>query len=300
MRAWLRPKYWPSVVGVGLLRLISLLPLPFIAAIATALGALLYRLHSSRRRVAFINVSRCFPEFTPAQHHALVRAHFRGFMQAALDVGIAWWGSPRRIKRLVRLRGAEHYERALAQGRNIVLLAPHFLGLEIGGMRVSLERPVVTVFRHPDNELLKVVMHRARGRFGVSLVEHNKPFTVLVKQVKAGRPLYYLPDQDAGARNSVFAPFFGIPTATFAVLGRLAQMTDAVVIPCWTRQLPYGRGYEVNFEAPLADFPSGDAMQDTTRMNAAIERAVRAAPAQYFWLHKRFKTRPAGEPNFYG
>ena len=169
----------------------------------------------------------------------------------------------------------------------------------MGGMRLSIERPMVTVFRHPVNELLSVVMERTRSRFQMSLVEHIKPLTALVKQVKKGVPLYYLPDQDAGPRRSVFAPFFGIPAATFVVLPRLAQMTGAVVIPCVTRQLSWGRGYEITFYPPLENYPSSDAVADTTRMNQVIENAVREMPAQYFWLHKRFKTRPAGEKNFY-
>jgi KDO2-lipid IV(A) lauroyltransferase len=117
--------------------------------------------------------------------------------------------------------------------------------------------------------------------------------------VRNGLPLYYLPDQDAGRRNSVFAPFFGIPAATFAVLPRLADMTNAVVLACWTRQLPHGRGYEVSFRPPIENIFSGDALADTTRMNREIEECVKEAPAQYFWLHKRFKTQPEGQPDFY-
>ena len=166
-------------------------------------------------------------------------------------------------------------------------------------MRLSIERPMVTVFRHPVNELLSVIMERARSRFQMSLVEHIKPLTALVRQVKKGVPLYYLPDQDAGPRRSVFAPFFGIPAATFVVLPRLAEMTGAVVIPCVTRQLSWGRGYEITFYPPLENYPSADAVADTTRMNQVIENAVREMPEQYFWLHKRFKTRPQGEKNFY-
>ena len=293
------PRYWPSWIGVGFLRLFSCLPLPLIAAIGAVLGELLYRVHPGRRHVARVNIARCFPELDQPEHERLVRAHYRGFGQAALDIGIGWWSSPKRLARVVRFRGREHYDRALAEGRNVILLAPHFLGLEIGGMRLSLERPIVTVFRHPDSALIRETMYRARRRFGMLLVEHNRPLTALIKQVKTGKPLYYLPDQDAGARNSVFVPFFGIQTATFAVLGRLAALTDAVVIPCWTRQLARGGGYEMIFETPLEGFPSGDAHADTLRMNAAIEHAVRQAPAQYFWLHKRFKTRPPGEPKFY-
>lgn len=294
-----RVRYWPTWVGLALLRGLGLLPLPVLAALGRGLGLALYALHASRRRVVHVNIARCFPELSRRTHARLARAHFQAFGQALVDIAVAWWASRARLSRLVRFSGREHYDRTLAAGRPVILLAPHFVGLEIGGICLSMERPMVAMFRHPANELLRGIMQRARGRFGLRLVEHKRPLTALVRQVRTGVPLYYLPDQDAGRRNAVFAPFFGIPTATFAVLGRLARLADAVVIPCITRQLPRGRGYEIAFGAPLADFPSGDAQADTERMNRAIEQAVRAIPEQYFWVHKRFKTRPRGEAPFY-
>ena len=293
------PRYWPTWLGLGFMRLVSWLPLPLIAVFGGGLGMLLYALHAGRRHIVRVNVSRCFPELSPRQQARIARRHFRAFGQTLLDIGISWWASEARIKRLTRFHGRAHYDRALRENKNIILLAPHFLGLEYGGIRLSIERPMVTVFRHPVNELLSVIMERARSRFQLRLVEHVKPLTTLVKQTKTGTPLYYLPDQDAGRRNSVFAPFFGIPAATFVVLPRIAEMTNAVVIPCVTRQLSRGRGYEISFYPPLENFPSGDAVADTTRMNREIEAAVREMPEQYFWLHKRFKTRPKGEPRFY-
>lgn len=281
------------------MRAVSWLPLPLIAVLGGGLGMLLYVLHSPRRHVVHVNIRSCFPELAARKQARLARQHFRAFGQTLLDIGIAWWASERRLRRLTRFRGRRHFDRALRENKNIILLAPHFLGLDIGGIRVSADHPVASVFRHPDNELIARAMHRARARFGAHLVEHNKPFTALVKQTKKGVPLYYLPDQDAGPRQSVFAPFFGVPAATFAVLPRLARMTDAVVIPCVTRQLSWGRGYEITFRPALENFPSGDALVDATRMNREIEKAVREMPAQYFWLHKRFKTRPAGEKNLY-
>jgi KDO2-lipid IV(A) lauroyltransferase len=296
---FLHPRWWLTWIGLGFMRLVSWLPLPLIAVFGGALGMLLYLLHSERRHIVNVNVQRCFPELSAPEQTRIARKHFRAFGQTLLDIGISWWASEARIKRLTRFRGREHYDQALRENKNIILLAPHFLGLEIGGMRLSIERPMVTVFRHPVNELLSMVMERTRSRFKLNLVEHIKPLTALVKQTKKGVPLYYLPDQDAGRRNSVFAPFFGIPAATFIVLPRLAEMTGAVVIPCITRQLPWGRGYEIEFRPALKDFPSGDAVADATRMNQEIQIAVREMPEQYFWLHKRFKTRPEGEAAFY-
>jgi Kdo2-lipid IVA lauroyltransferase/acyltransferase len=293
------PRYWPTWIGLGVLRVLSWLPLPLAAAIGAGLGMVLYCFHGPRRRVVRINIERCFPQLPRAQQRRIVRRHFRAFGQSVMNIPVAWWASPRRLRRVVRLRGRRRVDEALVAGRNVILLAPHFLGLEIGGVRLSLDSALVSVFRHPDNKLVRAVMRRARSRFGLRLIEHNRLFTSLVRAVKAGAPLYYLPDQDAGNRHSVFAPFFGIPAATFTALARLARLTDALVIPCITYQRPWGRGYEMVFHAALADFPSGDALADTARMNAEIERAVRVHPEQYFWLHKRFKTRPPGEPKFY-
>ena len=297
---FLHPRYWPTWIGLAFMRALSWLPLPLIAVAGGVLGSLLYTLHAKRRHIVRVNIQRCFPQLSARQQQRIVRKHFRAFGQTLLDIGITWWASAARIKRLTRFRGREHYEKALHENKNIILLAPHFLGLEYGGIRLSIERPMVTVFRHPVNKLLSVVMERVRSRFQLRLVEHVKPLTALVKLTKKGVPLYYLPDQDAGRRQSVFAPFFGIPAATFVVLPRLAEMTDAVVIPCVTRQLSRGRGYEITFYPALKNFPSGDAVADTTRMNKEIEEAVREMPEQYFWLHKRFKTRPIkGEKDFY-
>lgn len=293
------PRYWPTWIGLGFMRAVSWLPLPAIALFGRALGMLLYALHASRRHVVHVNIRLCFPELSPRAQVRLARKHFRAFGQTLLDIGVTWWASESRLKRLTRFRGREHYDRALREKKSVILLVPHFVGLETGGMRLSIDRPMVTLFRHPVNKLVSAVMGRARARFQMRLVEHNKPLTAVVRQVKAGNPLYYLPDQDAGRRQSVFTPFFGIPAATFVVLPRLAEMTDAVVIPCVTRQLSWGRGYEIIFRPPLENFPSGDALADTTRMNREIEAVVREIPEQYFWLHKRFKTRPEGEPRLY-
>lgn len=296
---FIHPRYWLAWIGLGALRTLSWLPLPLVSIIGAGFGMALYVLHGPRRRVVRINIERCFPSLSGREQERIVRRHFRAFGRSLIDTPIAWWASPRRLRRLVRLHGRQHLERIVEVGGNVILLAPHFLGLEIGGMRLSLDYPLVSVFRHPDNKLVRAVMQNARIRFGARLVEHNRPFTSLVRAVKSGTPLYYLPDQDAGRRHSVFAPFFGIPAATFTALARLARMTNASVIPCITYRRSWGRGYEVVFLPPLANFPTGDPLADTTRMNAEIERAVAVHPEQYFWLHKRFKTRPLGEPKFY-
>jgi KDO2-lipid IV(A) lauroyltransferase len=293
------PRYWPSALGFALLRMLSWFPLPVLSLLGYGAGMLFYVLHAPRRRIVRANIQRCFPELSPSEQGRLVRRHFRCFGQTVFDLPVAWWGSRRRLVRLVRLRDVHHLANARAAGRNVILLVPHFVGLEMGGIRLSIDTPVLDVFRHPKNKVLRWIMERRRTRFGAVIVEHNKPMTTLVRTLKGGTPFYYLPDQNAPRRQAVFAPFFGVSAATFPTLSRLARMADAVVIPCSTYQRSWGRGYEIVFSAPLDNFPSDDVLADVTRMNAQVERAVRLHPEQYFWVHRRFKTRPKGEPKLY-
>lgn len=295
----LHPRHWPTWIGLGVMRLISLLPLPMLAAGGVVIGELLYYLVPSRRHVVAVNIALCFPEQSAREQQRMAKHHFHVFGQTLLDIGVAWWGRPARIRRVVHIRGREHVEALIAEGRSVILMAPHFLGLEIGGIRMSLEGSGCAVFRPVDNRVLNAVMEKARTRFGLTLISHRAPLTTLVRMMRDGLPLFYLPDQDPHRRSRAFVPFFGVPAATFTSLSRLAAITDAKVIPCLCRQLPRGHGYEVLLRPPLANFPSSDPVEDATRMNREIEREVRESPAQYFWMHKRFKTRPPGEPKIY-
>jgi Kdo2-lipid IVA lauroyltransferase/acyltransferase len=297
--SFLAPRYWLTWLGLAIAWLVGRLPMRVTWLIGSALGELLCALYGSRRRIAYTNISRCFPELAAREHDRLVRAHFRALGQAVLDSSIAWWGSPARLRRLVRWHGREHYERAVADGCHVIVLVPHWIGIEITGLRLSMEIPIVDVYRRPVNDLLALVIERNRTRFKGRLIEHIRGLVPVIKQLNAGYPLLYVPDQDPGLRSSSFVPFFGIQAATFNVLGRITTMTNSVVIPCIFRQLPRGAGYEIIFKPPLVRFPTGDVVADTTRMNQVIEQCVREVPEQYFWVHKRFKTRPEGEGKFY-
>jgi KDO2-lipid IV(A) lauroyltransferase len=296
---WWHPRYWPSWLGLGVLAVAALLPLPLVWWLGSALGQLLYYLHAPRRRIARRNIAACFPALDAGAQRRMVRGHFRALGAASLTPGIGWWASAARLRRLTRYRNRDCLDKLLAAKRPVILLAPHFVGLEMGGMRLSQEYPVVSMYKRAKNALFDRYMRRGRERYGVVMVERNAELRPMIRLLRAGRLFYYLPDQDPGRRGSVFAPFFGIPTATVTALSRIARLADAVVIPCFTKQLPYGRGYEVIFHPPLDDFPSGDELLDATRMNQAIEAGVREMPEQYFWVHKRFKTRPENAPAFY-
>jgi len=298
-RALLAPRYWPTWLGLGCLRLLSLLPLPVLWILATVPGYLLFWAITGRRRVVLRNLETCFPDWGPQKRRQVARRHFHYAVFMLLIEGYVWWASPQRLQKISRFHNRQFYDQALAEGHNIILLAPHFLGMEIGGLLLSQEHLMSSMYQYSKNLLLDSVVRRGRSRFGGQLIERKASLNMLIRSLRSGKPFYYLPDQDAGRRKGVFAPFFGIPASTYPLLGKFARLGKATVIPCYTRLLAYGKGFEVVFLPPLQDYPTGDELHDTTSMNAVIEQMAAAEPEQYFWLHKRFKTRPPDEPTFY-
>lgn len=275
------------------------MPFPVLWALGQALGVLGYLIAGTRRRVARRNLKLCFPGLDEGARERLLIAHFAWLGVAALTQGVVWTASRRRLARLVRIRGREHLDRCLARGQPVILLVPHFVGLELGGAAFSaLVHPGAYMYQRLRNPVFDRRVRRARQRFGSLAVERKEDLRPVIRALKAGIPLFYLPDQDAG-RRGVFVPFCGVLASTVPMLGRFAALTQAAVIPTLARFLPWGRGLELIFLPALADFPSGDMEYDATRMNQAIEDALSEMPAQYFWVHRRFKTRPAGEGSIY-
>lgn len=278
--------------------ILHFLPLRLLAPIGKGMGMLLYALGRERRRVARTNLRLCFPEMAEPERTRMVRAHFRAFGQSLLDRGILWWSSEARLRRLVRIEGLEHY--AALKGRPCVWLAPHFVGLDMGGVRLTADHALVSMYsRQKSQEIDKLLLH-ARTRFNPSImVSRQEGLKPVIKALKQGMPFYYLPDMDFGARDAAFVPFFGVAAATVTALPRLARITGAAVMPAVTRQLPGGKGYVIRLYPAWENFPGDDDQADTARMNQFIEARVREIPEQYFWLHKRFKTRPPGEARLY-
>ncbi|RLJ68495.1 lysophospholipid acyltransferase family protein [Sulfurisoma sediminicola] len=285
-------------IALALVWLLHWLPLPLLAAVGRGFGRLLFALGRERRRVTLTNLRLCFPQMTEAERLALTRRHFEAFGRSVLERGILWWSGKERIQRLVRIEGIEHW-RAVAD-RPVIWLAPHFVGLDMGGVRLTTEFPLVSMYSRQKNPLVDALLLHSRTRFGNSpMASRQDGLKPVVREMRKGRPFYYLPDMDFGARDAVFVPFFGVPTATVTAMSRLANITGAAVVPCVTRQLPGGAGYVATFHPAWQDFPSGDVEADTRRMNAFIESEIVKMPEQYYWLHKRFKTRPPGEKGVY-
>lgn len=287
-----------SVVRFALLlmRAVSRLPYPVVRRLGEFAGSLAWVLAVPRRRVARVNLRLCFPHWSEAQRRAVARGHFRYFMRSFFDRFIFWYGAPERIRRLCRLEGIEHFEPH--RGRPVIVLAPHFVGLDAGGIRLSLEAQCASMYAAQKSRALTEAMTRGRMRFnGGRLLLRTEGLRPAVKALREGLPFYFLPDMDLGARDAVFVPFFGVPAATVTSVARLARITGAVVVPLVTTMAD--DGYVARFYPAWQDFPGDDLAAATRRMNAFIEERVLEMPAQYLWSHKRFKTRPPGEAKPY-
>jgi KDO2-lipid IV(A) lauroyltransferase len=238
----------------------------------------------------------CFPEKTEAEREVLARKHFVVFSRAVLDRTLGWWASKERIERIVRISGAENLTDT--EGKPVILLSPHFVGLDAGASRISMCVVGCSVYSNQKNPVLNKLLYDGRKRFNDTLLlSRQDGMRRIVKALKDGYPFYYLPDMDFGPRDSIFVPFFGIQTATIPAVSRLVRMTGAKVVACITRQVP--DGYEVEVMPAWENFPGESVEADTAYVNRFIESQVLRMPEQYFWLHKRFKTRPAGEQRFY-
>ena len=283
-------------IALSLMWLLHWLPLPILALLGRAFGCLIYFFGRARRHVALTNLRLCFPQMPERQRRALACRHFEAFGRSFLERGLLWWASAQRIRSIVRIEGREHLE--AVKGKPVILLVPHFVGLDMGWTRLTLELGMVSIYANQSNLLFNSALLEGRMRFGESLLLSRQEGTrKAIRAMKAGRPFYYLPDMDYGQRDTIFVPFFGFPAATITGLSRLARMADAVVVPVVTRM--EGSGYVVAIGAAWADYPGASIEADTRRMNAFIEAEILKIPEQYFWLHKRFKTRPAGEIGVY-
>ena len=295
------PRQWASYLftrsGIFFMRLLAMLPLVVVRAMGKLLGWALYVLVASRRRVVTINLSLCFPERSVLEIRDLTRQTFVYFAQAWLDRSWVWHAPRSWILRRVTFTGAT-YE--LAGTEPTVVFVPHFVGMDAawGGVTLRIPRHSITIYTDQSNKLIDRWILRGRRRWGnfqlFGRIEGVKP---IVAAVRAGKPLYLLPDMDFGPQESIFVPFFGIPTATVPSLSRFARLGRAKVVTGVVSMTP--TGYEVKISPVWKNFPTDDVATDTALMNKKLEGYIRQQPAQYFWVHKRFKTRPEGAAELY-
>ena len=285
-------------LGVFVLWLIHFLPFRVIVAIGNGTGLLLYLIAAERRQVGTINLKLCFPDKSDEARRKLLRDHFKMFGRGLIERSILWWSSAERISGLIRVEGVEHFD--AVKDSPAILLTPHFVGMDAGGQWIAQHTDTVCMYANQKNLYLTELLLKKRARFrNQYLYSRQQGLRPILKGMRAGMPFIYPPDQDQGVKDGAFIPFFGVPAATMTSVPRIAQMTGAKILPSITRLLPGGAGYVLTFYPAWDNYPTGDDIADTRRMNEFIERRVLEMPEQYFWLHKRFKTRPEGEAKLY-
>ena len=291
---------WAARALLALVWLLHWLPLGVQALIGQLLGAVLWRLGRKRREVALRNLELCMPELVPAIRERLAREHFGWLGRSLLERGLLWYASPARLRRLIRVEGDVHF--AERTGRPVMWLVPHFMALDVAGVATQIfqKRKVGSIYQAQSNPVLDAAMRRGRLRFnGGELFSRHDTALPLVRAIKRGYVFFNLPDMDFGPRDAAFVPFFGVPAATLLAPSRMARSLGMTVQPVVAEVLSGGEGYRVRFLEPWSDWPSDDPEADALRMNQWIEAEIRRNPAQYLWVHKRFKTRPPGQRSLY-
>ena len=292
------PRYWANWLGVALLWLVVQLPYGWQMALGRRLGRLAMLLLKRRVQIARRNLELAFPDLSAQAREQLVVRNFESVGCAVLETGIAWFWPDSRVRTIMAVEGEEHVRAAVANGQGMLLLSCHFLTLELNARMFGLLRPGIGVYRPNTNPVLEYAQVRGRTRSNKALVD-RKDIKGMIKALRQGEALWYAPDHDYGRHASVFAPFFAVEqTATITGTATLARVKNCVVLPCYNLRLPQG-GYRLVIGAPLENYPTGDERQDASRCNQVIEAAVRQAPEQYMWLHRRFKTRPEGQASLY-
>lgn len=295
--AFLLPHFWPTWLLLAVIYGIAHLPLRVNLLLGKGVAWLLFQLAGSRRHIAETNIRLCFPELDEAAQQHLVRRVFDSCGIGFFETAMSLWGPAKRLQRNHTITGLEYIQAAKAEGKGVLLVGCHMTTLDICGRMLAFHEPVDFLYRQDPNPLLAYMLIKARESFygeAIITVETRK----LVNNLRAGHTVWYAPDQDYGIKHSIFAPFFSIQAASVPGTGRFAKLGNARVIPFFHYRDAMGQ-YHIELKAPLENFPSGDDLADTTRVNRLFETAIRAQPDQYLWVHRRFKTRPPGEPNVY-
>ncbi len=294
----LAPRYWPIWAGIGVLRLLALLPYPWMIAVGGLLGGLMRLVARRFVRTARRNLELCFPELDGPARERLLDRHFVSLGIALLEIPLAWWSSPRRIARLVHLEGREHLEAAKARGRGVILLTAHFTPMEMAGRALAQVTPVGFLYRPTSNEVLAYALNRFRTGYGGYPIARDD-IRAFISALRNKQCVWYAPDQSYRKKGAEMVRLFGIPAATNTLTSRLARVTGAPVLPYFLQRLPGTRGYRAVIHPPLENFPSDDAVADTERFNHLIEAQVRLVPEQYLWIHRRFKGLSEDYPDYY-
>ncbi len=287
-------------VLLALMWLLHWLPLPLLGRIGVGIGSLLFVFMRKRRHITLTNLHLCLPHLSRAERLHLARSHFQYFARSVLERSILWWASPARLTRLIQVVSPVPIQDMM--NRPTIFLCPHFVCLEVAGVAITMQAPACSIYTKQRNKIFDAALRKGRLRFTPdenNLLSREAGVKPIIRAMKNGRAFLMLPDMDFGVRDSIFTNFFGVPAATLTSPARLVSATDGQIIPVVTRFLPHYQGWQVIFYPPWDNYPDSDINIATRRMNAFIEERVLESPAEYFWSHKRFKTRPDGEKNVY-
>jgi Kdo2-lipid IVA lauroyltransferase/acyltransferase len=292
------PKYWPAWLCLGILWLITRLPYRIQIKIGEALGKLLHLFPTKLKHTTEINIKLCLPELNPKQHAALIKKNFAALGVGLIEAAMAWWLPDEKLSAVVKVHGYEHVEAAFAKGKGIILLGPHFTCLEMIGRLLGMQYKFAVMYRPHKKPLISFIHERFRAKKSIQYIPRQK-LRELLRALNNNTAIWYAYDVDGGKKRSVFAPFFGIQTASLTAVSRIVQMSNSTVIPISFYRRDNEFGYDIFLQPPIENFPGKDFTEDATRLNQTLENAIRAKPEQYVWQYKRFKTRPEGEKRFY-
>ncbi len=298
IKQYLGPRYWPTWIGIGILRLLVLLPFRVQITLGKAIGTVFYWIPSRSRTIAQINIKTCFPELNAKEQQRLLREQSLSLGIALFEFGMCWWAVKKKLLKRVSITGLDILQKSIRRGKGVILLTPHFTSLEIGGSILNHYLPVAVLYREQNNKLFSDIMVRSRTGNCTNLIHRNN-IREFMRCLKKNIPVWYAPDQNYGGKQFTFAKFFNIPAATTTATARLVQATGAEVLPFYQIRIEGDSKYKMVIGEPLKNFPSNDVDRDTATINKALEDMIRQAPGQYLWVHRRFKKRPDGEKKLY-
>ena len=297
-RPGFKPANWSGWILVTVLWVLGKFPVRLGIWCARPLGWLVFHLLKRRKLVAQRNIERCFPALGQDEVQKLLRANFRSLARTVFETAWCWGMGNRRFSTMASIDGLEHLEAAKASGRGVLLFTAHMTSLEIGGRVVGSAVPAAAVYRPLGNEVIEWYQNRGRLRYAEAMISKREMRSV-IRYLRKGGVVWYAPDQDFGAQQSVFVPFFGIQTATLEATHKLISLTKCAVVPMFPEFVPEENRYRITIRPALEELPTGDVLADLSRLNAEMESHIRKVPEQYWWIHRRFKTRPEGEAPFY-
>ncbi|MCL1058777.1 LpxL/LpxP family Kdo(2)-lipid IV(A) lauroyl/palmitoleoyl acyltransferase [Shewanella gelidimarina] len=294
------PKYWLLWLGVAMMRLTQVLPLPLQMKIGAAIGRIAMKFARKRVNTAKRNLQLCFPDMSEAEQQTLLRENFEQTGKAIFDTINGWWWSDEKIQQHMTIKGQEHVEQTLNSGQGVILYAVHCLPLEMGARIFGQFQPGVGVYRPHNNAVMEYLQVKGRLRSNKALVP-KRDLRQMVRSLRAPNVIWYTADQDFGRSSATFIPFFAVQeAATITGATTLARLGKAKVLPFFVERNSTDTGYNIEIQAPLEDFPGENEIEDAKRGNRIIEEIICRNKGQYMWLHRRFKTRPKPEdPSLY-